>query len=519
MTFSILLKDRDSRLALLVLLLLAAVMPIYTWHEDTSGFLTDDAMYLIMADFFSPYFDGNVYVETLTMIRSRFPPAFPMLIALFGGGSQNMGAAHLVTGMTFVLAALALYIWVRTTLGRPNLALACLVIFALLPESLFYVLELRSEFLFLAFLFAGFVAMNAATRTRQYQHELLLAAATIVGLCILTRIIGACLLGAFVIHLFVHKTPRKAVYLTAAIVLPASWYAIKVINGYSNTYTNDLIGYATVDGLRQLVAHDIPRNAWLMLTSWGANFGAGDGTTLVQKALAALLLLLALPGFIKQFKRRQPDACFVILYVGVILVWPHPDHMVRFVYPLVPIGLLYIFVGAAAIAGYKKDAPALRHRGSAAIVLATLLLIAPNAFSVALRFTAPVPEHIPADFRHTRNWLEGGDLKTVHAGAEVKSNVIALLKRVGRHTKDNECIYADHRPLTMLYAQRPAIRLPVDLSRGNLIRCKFLFVMNLVAFHDAKYPLADISHDRLELVDIEHDSEGNQQAYLFEIRS
>jgi len=62
------------------------------------------------------------------------------------------------------------------------------------------------------------------------------------------------------------------------------------------------------------------------------------------------------------------------------------------------------------------------------------------------------------------------------------------------------------------------MRLPRDLSPGKLWRCKYLFVMNLVAEHGPKYPLDVIDHDRLELVDIEHDSQDRQQAYPFRIR-
>lgn len=518
MTFSTFLKDPDNRLLLLVLLLLAAVIPAYTWHEDTSGFLTDDAGYLMMADFFSPYFEGNVYVDTLNMLRTRFPPVFPIVIALFGGGSQNMGAAHLATGVTFLLAALLLYVWVRTSLCRPKLALACLVVFALLPETLIYVLELRSEFLYLAFLLATFVALDAADRSERYRHELLLAASVLVGLCILTRVVGVCLLAAFLIHLFINRIPRKHLYAITAVALPACWHVIKAINDYSNMYTDDLARYASYDGLWRLLANDIPLNAWLMLTSWGTNFGAGGDASWFHEAVAAVLLLLALLGFATRIRARQPDAFYVIFYVAVYLVWPHPDHMTRFVYPLVPIGLLYIFVGTRLIAGIGKQAPVSIPLLNAGIVLLMLLLIVPNALSVTTRFMTPVPDHVPDDFRHTRGWLEGRDTQFIRKEVEIKSNVVSLLKRSARHLAENECIYADHRPLVMLYTQRPAIRLPSNLAPGNLRRCEYLFVMNLKAEHTPKYPLDVIEHERLELMDIQHDIKGEQQAYLFRIR-
>lgn len=514
---SILWKDPDNRLLLLILLALAAVIPMYTWHENTSGFLTDDANYLMMADFFSPYHEGNVYVETLTMLRARFPPAFPILIALLGGGSWNMGAAHLATGVTFLLAALFLYAWVRTTLQRPKLALACLVLFALLPETLLYVLELRSEFLYLAFLLAAFTAVNAAEHSERHRHELLLAASVFVGLCILTRTIGVCLLAAFVVYLFINRVPRKFLYAGTAIALPACWYVIKAINDYSNTYAEDLVQYASYDGLWRLAANDLPRNVWLMLNAWGTHLGAGGDAWWLQKGLAVLLLLLAMVGFALRIRRWRPDALYVILYIAVILVWPHPDHMTRFVYPLIPIGLLYVFVGVSAIAGAAGNVASRTAWANTITTALILLLTAPNAVSVATRFMSPVPDYIPDDFRHVRNWLTAKNTASVIRELEIKSNVVSLLSRAGGNLEEYECIYAVHRPLVMLYTQRPAVRLPSNLDPGNLTRCKYLFVMNLRAIKKPKYPLEVIDHDRLKLVDIQHDRKGNQQAYLFRI--
>lgn len=498
------------------MLLLAAVIPVYTWHEDTSGFLTDDGLYLLMADFFSPYYDGNIFVDFLVMEQARFPPVFPILIALLGGGSWNMGPAHLATGACFLLSALMLFLWIRRTLPASQAALGCLLVYALLPETLIYVLELRSEFLYIALTLTVLFLLQSARRSENHQHELLCGAAALVGLCIGTRTIGVCLFAAFAIHLFLERTKRKTLYLALAAAPPVFWYVIKTINGYSNFYVRDMLQFTTGDGAWQLITNDIPRNAWLMLTAWGRHFGIDTDSSWILQGVAALLLLLAIRGFWHRIRAREPDTYYVIFYILIIAVWPYPDHIVRFVYPLIPIALLYIFTGASRGPSSRMSAPVpFREAG---LVFVMLILIYPNAIAVLERFTAPTPSYVPEDYRHIRTWLQRDNPEMNHEEADAKSSVVTLLKRVDQHLDENECLYAEHRPLTMLYSHRPVFGLPSDLSPGYLSRCKYLFVMNLVAGHKAKYPLYEIDHDRLQLVDIEYGFTGEQHAYLFRIR-
>lgn len=499
----------------LILAVLVVVFPLYTWHQNTSGFLTDDGVYLLMADFFSPFFHGNPAVVQLLMDQERFPPAFPMLIGLLGGGSGNMHAAHLVTCGTFLASAVLFYAWARRCLGARDTAAACVIIYAVLPMTLVYVLELWSEYLYMTLVFAALLVMDTAKRSEEHRRELLLACSLLVGLSVLTRMIGVALFAAFAMFLYGNAVRRKYFYILLAAVLPICWEMIKLINHYGGGYIGDLHRYLSPGGMVKLFLHDMPHNGFVLLESWGRHFAAGPGSWWGIRMLAGVLLVLALIGGVRRAAARAPDAFYVLAYIAVVLVWPYPGHETRFLYPLVPMGLVYAFAGLSALV----PAPRM-HRLAwlrAGMTMTVLLMVFPNVVFVANRILAPVPSYIPEDYRHTRWWLEG-DMTHAYYDAMEKSTVVRTIKRIGDHVSPIECVYSAHPVITMLYSQRLSIIVPRHASVDKLTSCKYLFVMNLESLYPPYYPLRRINLDKLTRLDSETDRLGRQQALLFRIR-
>lgn len=508
--------DRDNYLPVIFVLLLVALLPFYAWHQDTSGFLTDDAMYLLLADFFSPFHEGHYLVEHLVITKARFPPAFPVLLGVLGGGSQNMPVAHLVTAGCFLLSAVLLLLWARRILRRADVALACLAVYALLPQTIFYINEIRSEFLFIAQVLGVFLILHASPRSKTHERELLLAAAFLVGLCILTRTIGVALFGAFMVYLYCNRIERKPLYVAVVALLPALWLAIKAINGYSGNYLEDLQQYTDAGGIIKLLSHDLPRNAALMAAGWQEHLTVHGDAEWATRAVSLALLALAAIGFGARLRAGRVDAWYVALYLPPILVWPHPFHIPRLIYPLVPLLLVYVFAGWQAILARFPDR-ALR-AAQIAGVLALLGLVYPSTLNLIDRFFAPVPAYIPEDFRHTRTWLQDRDFDKVHRVVETRHNVITLLKRAKEHVGPLECLYAVHPVSVILYANRRAIMLSSKPVPEKMTFCDYLFVMNLIGEHEANFPLAHVDLDKLRLLDVERNRAGAPQAYLFRIK-
>ncbi|MDZ7842498.1 MAG: glycosyltransferase family 39 protein [Gammaproteobacteria bacterium] len=501
----------------IVLAVMAAVFPVFAWHENTAGFLTDDGMYLLMADFFSPYYNANHHIQQFIIVQARFPPAFPVLIALFGGGSANMAAAHLVTCATFLVSGVMLYLWARRTLASRELAVACLAIYALLPKTLVYVTEIWSEFLYMALVLAVLVLLDIAARSASPRRvrETLCAAALFIGVAVLTRTIGVALFAAFLVFLVLHPVRQRYLYVLIAVSLPVFWQVVKAVNGYGGGYTEDLEKYFSMSGIQVLLLDDIPANASLLLASWGRHFALTPAASWPLQAASLLLLILALAGAAQRAMNHRPDVHYAAVYLVIVLVWPYPEHNTRFLYPLIPLVLVYLFIGANLIAG-AAGGPVQRH-ARAALVLGLLALVYPNAVFVVDRFHEPVPDHIPGDYRHTRHWLRGHDIERIHHEADQKATVIRLLQRTRRHFGRRQCVYSAHPISTMLYSDRISIIVPRTVSIERLWVCRYLIAVNLRTVYEPNYPLHDVDRDRLRLLDAERDHRGVPQAFLFEI--
>jgi hypothetical protein len=65
-----------------------------------------------------------------------------------------------------------------------------------------------------------------------------------------------------------------------------------------------------------------------LVTGWSMLWGWGIGAWL---AVAAVF-----PGLVVRLKANRADAWYVIMYFGMLLVWPFPGHMGRFLWPLLP---------------------------------------------------------------------------------------------------------------------------------------------------------------------------------------
>lgn len=493
---------------------MTALFAPFAWHRNTAGFLSDDGVYLIMADFFSPFFHGNALVPSFMMSRTRFPPALPILIGLFGGGSQNMYAAHLVVFATFLASAALFYAWARRRLGRRDLAAACLLIYALLPRTLIYVAEIWSEYLYMALVFATLLLLETVRRSRQPSRELLCACALIIGLCMLTRTVGVALFAVFIFFLYVNAIRRKYLYILLAAVLPLGWEAIKLLNHYQGGYLEDLGRYLSPAGAEHLIVAGIAHNARLLWQSFGRHFSVSAGSPWVARALVAGLGLLALPGAIRRPLRAAEDSSYVVVYIAIILVWPHPAEDIRFLYPLIPLSLVYMFAGLSEV--IPKTRTRARSLTQAGLVLLLLVMVLPNALFVIRRFLTPVPDYVPDAYRHTRQFLRGG-LERAYHDAEQMNAVVQLLKRTGRHIDPHQCVYSAHPVLTMLYSHRVSILMPPHASIPKLKGCPYLFVMNLQTFYRPDYPLRQVNVRHLKLLDLQRDRHGQAQAFLFRI--
>jgi hypothetical protein len=86
----------------LAFLVLAVAYLIWGWSSVLGDFGGDNAVYLLTAQYLSPYAPASDLAAQFAR-GSAFPPLFPLLLALTGGG-ESLLTAHIVTVSCLLVA-------------------------------------------------------------------------------------------------------------------------------------------------------------------------------------------------------------------------------------------------------------------------------------------------------------------------------------------------------------------------------------------------------------------------------
>ncbi len=156
---------------------------IWGWSSVLGDFGGDGAVYLLTAQYFSPY-SSHTDVAAQFARSSQFPPLFPLLLAL-AGGAESLLTAHVVTVSCLLVAFLLYYRWVREETSSPWTAFAVTAWFALLPGTYLQALSVLSENLYLGLCMAAF--LGASCWEESGHSRWLLLSAFAVGAACLTR--------------------------------------------------------------------------------------------------------------------------------------------------------------------------------------------------------------------------------------------------------------------------------------------------------------------------------------------
>ncbi len=177
---------------------------------------------------------------------------------------------------------------------------------------------------------------------------------------------------------------------TAAIVLPAALVAIDVLR-YRRLRSSSVVmlGVAALCVLLLRMGFDSVEGGYVnkMATEWSFstmtfnaeqlvwNFErlwANGFSGAVQRGVGAIMVLLAVIGFVLRLCRPGIIETYAMAYMGMILVLPTDSAWMRYLLPLLPVFFLYAFTGAQLIAG-----EAIRRRRL--VLGAVVLMLAANA--------------------------------------------------------------------------------------------------------------------------------------------
>jgi hypothetical protein len=353
-------------------LLFAWACAAFVWQPTLASFADDSVSYLVMAQVFSPYQPASLPVTAAFPREAFYPPLYSLVLAL-AGAAHHTAWAH---GLTALLLAASLpfaYLLGCRWLGSRGAALAAVFCIALLPSLWVNSKGILSETLFCLLLVPTFLYLEK-DKTASWTLALLFAAMA------LTRTAAQPMLAAYVVWALTRRGAPlvERAWAAAPAVAAVAAYGLWVLLRPSMTeddYARILLerGQGFFDGpggVLASLAASLLRQANALAEGWVGTLTLFwvEGQPL-RPLLAGVVGVLALAGLALRLSHGCADGWMMAAYLATLLAWPFHEQMGRFLFPAVPVLVLYAFLAAGEALRRLARPAALAHALLAALLL------------------------------------------------------------------------------------------------------------------------------------------------------
>ncbi len=365
----------------------AALLVAFAWQPGLASLGDDSASYMVLAQAIA---GSNPAILPWVGYHTHFPPLFPLLIALVGA-STDLRVAHLLVALLAASGAALAYVFVLRDTGKRAAGIAVVAAFLMCPTAWISAKGILSEPMYLCASLACLVFFQARLEGGRGTALQWLAFGALLAAAILTRVVGATLAAALVLHLAARalgshrRPPLVALCLALAppLLLAGLWLALKPIaaqDSYGRVSTAMAQSWFLTPGLMAEVSIKSIFEGWL------ASFTADAQVGNVARVIAAVCGVFALVGLAVRLARNRLDAWYVAISLAVVFGWVFSeDNTRRLLYPLLPLLLLYAGEAIAwFLERYEMREYALRTITFAGLILAlvtvpAMLLVANKA--------------------------------------------------------------------------------------------------------------------------------------------
>ncbi len=288
--------------------------------------------------------------------HTKFPPLFPLLLAIFSGGRSIVGAKLLMISIYWILLCCIFRFY--NDIDRKN-GWFLFLLFSLTHYMLLYAQSIYSDvpYTLFSFLSLYFAFLYERKDNRKYLYFSIIFAIA----AFYTRTIGIALLSV-PLWLFLRKRRKEGfIYGIILMMAMALWFGRnKLVGGGASVYfeqwklVNPYIpqaGTITFQGLLLRIASNlldvIFREISMLLLG-------------VFYKHAALMFLFFIPfailttGYVCAFKRYLPFTIYIAFYFLIYLLWPSIWVDARFLIPLLPFFVIFLREGIFCMARKMK---------------------------------------------------------------------------------------------------------------------------------------------------------------------
>jgi hypothetical protein len=420
-------------------------------------FADDSVSYLVMAQMFTPWREVSAAVASVFAHEAFHPPLYPLLLAI-SGAAHDFPLAHSLSALLLAACLPVLYALGARWLGDRRAAAAAVLAIVLLPAIWIHARGILSEPLFCLLLFAMLWTIDAPWGQRARLNALALLLAALV----LTRTVGlpvALAYGAWAVCVR-GTTPRSRLAEAMPVLFALAAYAAWILARPAVPDTNAGLALDRLAVLRasaepwSAFAAGVARQAMAMAEAWAGSlllfWVEGQAA---RPALAGLVGMLALAGLAWRFVAGKADAWMVGAYLLVYLLWPFYDQMTRFLFPVLPVLVLYAFFVPAALFA-RLQRPRSHARAALVLALAVASLAAPGLAFMHQRFGMREP------YTGIIDWYRTPDLAAARARARVHLELAADMEAIRALSRPEEQVMWVAPAYIALLAGRRALPAP-----------------------------------------------------------
>jgi hypothetical protein len=248
---------------------------------------------------------------------------------------------------------------------------------------------------------------------------------------------------------------RDAAPALAPVIAYAAWVLLRP-SATADINAGFMAEYAQRLDLAALAA-SVARQAQSMAEAWsGALLVFWVEGRPARVALAGVVGVLALAGLALRFAAGRPDAWLMLAYLATFLAWPFYDQMQRFLFPALPVLMLYAF-WAVDRALRSLGRPVVLGHGLLVLLIVSLTL--PALGFIRQRASAGVPHAAITD------WYRTPDLDNARARAQVHLDLMEDMEVIRYLTAPEDRVMWVAPSYIALLADRRGVISP-EASRG-----------------------------------------------------
>ncbi|MCK5092898.1 MAG: hypothetical protein KAR30_10265 [Gammaproteobacteria bacterium] len=471
----------------LVLTVISIIYVQWTWTDLLGQFGGDNAWYLHMAKYLSPFTSPSDTTKYFAQ-HSPYPPLIPIILALTGG-AESLLVAHLTTTLFLLGSFLMLYIFAIQLIGSRLIAIGIVLVFATLAMTYMHALEILSENYYLLFCLLSIVLAGYSEKNKK-NIGVLMAVSLLAGSSFLIRSAGLSMIAAFTVYIWINYPREWRIKLYMIMLSP--YILSKVFDfksGESFSYISMMSGKLSLfHSLNDVVSH-MGAHIGRFINAW---FNIFSATTNVGVIVVGILGILSLIGLANRVRKKHLDGLYLFFYILLLLLWPFSPEAERYLYPVTALMLghavyiVHLWVKNIRIGGLAKGA-----------LIAVLLINNMPALAFTYdRYTSALPEDF-SEYRHAAIWY-GNKRQVDYRGVIMIQTLTEAMKAIKQAVPEDQCVYSIKPSIVGMYSGRVSIQPPLEkLSDQEFLHdvsekgCQYFFILpfSSISYRAPFYPV------------------------------